>query len=492
MNGMFMAGLERLVSERRETPAVFALSERRTLSFADIAAEYRTMVTAFDRARVTTGGCVLVLTGNHASWFALFLTCLERGDVLMSLDPGTTRSEVERLRSRYCASAMVTRSSANYASGTTTMVLPGGLELHPFDGHESASFGDARLLKLTSGSSGEPKAVLTSEENLWNDGRHIVAAMGIEPRDVNYGVIPLSHSYGLGNLVAPLFLQGTAVALRDLFLPSQLFEDARSSGLSVLPGVPYLLQQIHQQHRQDGLPPSLRLVISAGAQIASSVVQSFKEDLGMKIHSFYGSSETGGITYDDEDELTEPINVGKPVPETAVSLRPDPRAPGEDKRICVGGNAVARGYFETSSDERLCAFADGEFASGDLGAFDERGRLFLTGRLTSFVNVAGRKVNPSEVEDVLLEMPEIADAMVLGLPCDRRGQRLVAFIVPRGDDPSSVRVRSYCAEKLSPHKIPRDLIVLGSMPRTTGGKVDRRALEALSGSSDTETSRDEP
>jgi len=339
---------------------------------------------------------------------------------------------------------------------------------------EPASFEDTLLLKLTSGSTGEPKAVQVSEENLWNDGRHIVEAMGIRANDVNYGVIPLSHSYGLGNLVAPLLMQGTPVALRELFLPGQLVEDARATSLSVLPGVPFLFEQILSQLRGAGcLPPTLRLLITAGAPMEPDLVASFKNDLGAKIHSFYGSSETGGITYDDEegDELGDPLTVGKAMPETDVTIR-------SDERLHVHGTAVARGYVQTSHDD-VAKFVDNGFLSGDTGVFDDHGRLFLTGRLSSFVNVAGRKVNPSETENVLLAMPDVADAKVLGLPCNKRGQKLVAFIVPRSPHLNTIEVRSYCAEKLSPYKIPRDLILLEAMPLTDRGKVDRKALEEL-------------
>ena len=149
-----------------------------------------------------------------------------------------------------------------------------------------------------------------------------------------------------------------------------------------------------------------------------------------------------------------------------------------DERIHVRGNAVAPGYVETS-DDPTGTFVDSGFLSGDMGAFDDHGRLFLTGRLSSFVNVAGRKVNPTETESVLRTMPDVADAKVIGLPCDKRGQKLVAFIVPRSPHLNPLDVRSYCAEKLSPYKIPRDLILLEAIPLTDRGKVDRKALEAL-------------
>ena len=478
MSGPLLAGFEKSLVDRGEETAIFALSEQRRLSFRDLALEADAIKSAFDERGVPNGSCVLELVGNRASWFALFLACLARGDTLVSLGAEVPSTEVEKLRSRYRVSAIV--QSAAHADwigrGAEVSTLPGKLHLMALEPDDPTPFKDTLLLKLTSGSIGEPKAVVVSEENLWNDGRHIVEAMGIRANDVNYGVIPLSHSYGLGNLVAPLLMQGTPVALRELFLPAQLAEDARATSLSVLPGVPFLFEQILSQLRgRGGLPPTLRLLITAGARIDPDLVTSFKKDLGAKIHSFYGSSETGGITYDDEedDKISDPLTVGKAMPETDVTLRSDDR-----ERVHVRGNAVARGYVETSDDD-MGKFVDNGFLSGDMGVFDDHGRLFLTGRLSSFVNVAGRKVNPSETENVLLAMPAVLEAKVLGLPCDKRGQKLVAFIVPRERELSTVEVRSYCAEKLSPHKIPRDLILLEAMPLTDRCKVDRRALEEL-------------
>lgn len=471
--GPLLAAFEKLVADRADAPAIFALSEQRVLTFEDLAAEAQAVRDALDAARVPDGSCVVDLVGNRASWFALFVACLARSNTLVSLSAEAPSSEVDKVSTRYHAAAIVRSlpGSDAGAGGVTTSRLPGGLELAPCEHDDPAPYPDALVLKLTSGSSGEPKAVVVSEENLYNDGRHIVDAMGIGSTDVNYGVIPLSHSYGLGNLVAPLLIRGTGVALRELFLPSQLVEDARATAISVLPGVPFLFEQILNQLGDAALPPSLRLLVSAGARIERPLVVSFKKRLAVKIHSFYGSSETGGITYDDDEDILDPLTVGTAMPETEVTI-------DRDERVHVSGNAVAAGYVEPSDGE-TGQFADSGFLTGDLGRFDDRRRLFLTGRLSTFVNVAGRKVNPGETEDVLRTMPGVRDAKVIGLACDRRGQKLVAFIVPRSNGLSPLEVRSYCARELSPHKIPRDMILLDELPRTDRGKIDRNELERL-------------
>ena len=159
--------------------------------------------------------------------------------------------------------------------------------------------------------------------------------MGIRAHDVNYGVIPLSHSYGLGNLVAPLLMQGTPIALRELFLPAQLAADARATGPVSATGCPIPVRANPLPASRGGEAYRRQCAFSSppGRGSTWNLVTSFKKELGTKIHSFYGSSETGGITYDDEeddnddddDKISDPLTVGKPMPETEVTLRRDER-----------------------------------------------------------------------------------------------------------------------------------------------------------------------
>jgi acyl-CoA synthetase (AMP-forming)/AMP-acid ligase II len=144
----------------------------------------------------------------------------------------------------------------------------------------------------------------------------------------------------------------------------------------------------------------------------------------------------------------------------------------------VSGNAVSSGYARTP-DESVSEFREGGFLTGDLGYFNSGGQLVLTGRASPLVNVAGRKVDPAEVERTLLALPEIADARVLGMPCAQRGQQVVAFIIRRDAALSPIAIRQRCASTLSTHKIPRRFVFLDRFPVDARGKIDRRALEAL-------------
>jgi long-chain acyl-CoA synthetase len=304
-------------------------------------------------------------------------------------------------------------------------------------------------------------------------------------------VIPVSHSYGLGNLMMPLLMQGTAFVLRDSFVPPQLPTDARQFGARIFPGVPFMFQYFIRNPPPDGWPASLSWLISAGAPLPPATLRAFHERFGVKIHSFYGATETGGIAFDDSDEIHDCAIVGRALPGVTITLRQEPAEPfaldphsairnpqSVRCRIHVRSAAVAGGY----SDDRRDGFDEDGFLTADYGAWDAGQRLTLVGRVSAFVNVAGRKVQPDEVEQVLQVMPGVSDVRVLAAPDARRGQQIVACIVAdrtRAGGVTTLAVRRFCAARLAAYQIPRTIIFLDAIPLTPRGKTDRAALDDL-------------
>src|SRR5205814_6676983 len=176
---------------------------------------------------------------------------------------------------RFGAAAIV--GPAAVAAGSTAIdptAPPGGDDLAIAARAEGTRrYPGTAMLKLTSGSTGAPKATLTTEAQLVADCTRIVAAMDIRPADIQIAAIPLSHSYGLGNLLLPLLLQGTSIVLRDGFVPHQVAADARRFSARVFPGVPFMFQYFLDNPPTDGWPPTLRRLISAGAPLAPEIVR---------------------------------------------------------------------------------------------------------------------------------------------------------------------------------------------------------------------------
>jgi acyl-CoA synthetase (AMP-forming)/AMP-acid ligase II len=163
------------------------------------------------------------------------------------------------------------------------------------------------------------------------------------------------------------------------------------------------------------------------------------------------------------------------MPGVTISLRADDEAAAGSGRIVVHSDAVALGYSEEDDEH---AFVDGGFITGDLGFVDSDGRLALTGRASPAVNVAGRKVHPAEVERVLRTMEGVDDVCVIAAPDARRGQQILACIISKRLT-SALEVRQFCAARLPPHKVPRAIIFLPSLPLTERGKTDRARLLSI-------------
>lgn len=438
------------------------------------------------RAGTASGQPVLSVAGNTPTAVALLLACRRLGIPLLPVDRGASTVEIASIAARFGARIVVAQAAS--VARPARLSLDDDLALFVFDDRvpaAQATWSGTAVMKLTSGSTGVPRATMTTDANLVADSVAITEAMEIGPRDRQLAAIPLSHAYGLGNLVIPLLIQGTAIVLRDGFVPHQFTPDGRRFGCTVFPGVPFMFDHLQQHLPAEAWPSSLVRLISAGARLEGETVSRFHRTFGLKIHSFYGTSETGGICFDRSPEVGGDPTVGRPLPRVTVTLKPEDGAPPGGGRVHVAGPAVASGYAGAAGDDASdeeSPFLDGGFLTGDLGRFDARHHLELHGRVSSFVNVAGRKVQPAEIETVLRSAPGVSDVRVLGAPDALRGQQLVACVVMEGGArDTGASLRAHCASRLAPFKIPRRFLFLDRIPLTERGKTDRIRLEALVG-----------
>jgi acyl-CoA synthetase (AMP-forming)/AMP-acid ligase II len=310
-----------------------------------------------------------------------------------------------------------------------------------------------RVIKVTSGSTGKPKGVFTTEANLIADCTNICTTMQIAPDDINLGAIPFSHSYGFSNLVMPLILQGTAVVATNAYLPQSLVDLANEHRCTVAPLIPMVFD--HLATSAHGKFESVRTFISAGAPLPVHTSRRFRERFGIPIHSFYGCSETGGITYDRQGGAAERGTVGSAMSGVDLAI--------ENSRLTVRSEAVAVGD---------------AFVTDDLVMLRDDGELVLTGRVSDLINTAGKKVNPREVEAVILQIEGVREAKVYGEAAGARGEVVAAAIVATAEV-TREQVREFCRARLSLHKVPRIVKLLDEMPVDERGKIKRAALATL-------------
>jgi long-chain acyl-CoA synthetase len=464
------ARVQRDAPDRAVLPAV---SPSRARTAGQVWADAVEVAAALARAGVGAGSLVAVSTGNDPSTCAAWLACRLRDAAVMPLDRASTAVERSDIMAAFRpAVSLVRLSDADRGEAAGGLrVIPSDVKARPHEGYPGAA-----VLKLTSGTSGRPKATFTTEAEALADAKHIIEGMGIAPDDVQMGAIPLSHAYGIGNLLLPLLMQGTALVLHNAFVPQQLADDARVFRARVMCGVPFMFDHFVKHPPAQGWPATLRWLVSAGAPLDTRTQMQFAGAFDVKIHSFYGTSETGGISFDATDAHATEATVGSPLPGVRVTLRPVEAESGQAGRVHVESAAVSTGY---AQDGVATEAFRGGFLTEDLGRFTPDGQLVLTGRMSGFINVAGRKVQPDEVERILRAMPGVADALVVGVGDRERGEQLVACVVPEGTPPTLFGVRRHCAQWLAPHKVPRRVIILDTLPRTERGKPDRAKLRQV-------------
>jgi acyl-CoA synthetase (AMP-forming)/AMP-acid ligase II len=372
---------------------------------------------------------------NGPDWLTLFLATQFAGIAALPLDPDLSleqgRIQAQRL------------GASHWWDGDAVHLLRPAPR--PWPG--------VAVIKATSGFTGAAVALPWQASHLLADYRQIRAGMGLRPSDINLGLIPFGHSYGLGNLVLPLLCDGIPIVTAAAYTITQVREWIKTHRPTVFPAVPVLFRLLHQSLGSNRLG-RLRLLISAGAPLPADVAQSFYARFGLRLHNFYGSSETGGICYDRSGQASLTGRaIGQPLPGVNVRL--------VRQRIVVTGKAVAA--------------PKGRQVLPDRGSWNGHGELILTGRIGRLANIAGRKVTLAEIESVLRSLPGVTDAW-----CSVGHRPGGDFLAAAVESPlAKAAIAALLAERLPAWKRPRVLLTLATFPRTARGKADPRALRRL-------------
>jgi acyl-CoA synthetase (AMP-forming)/AMP-acid ligase II len=294
--------------------------------------------------------------------------------------------------------------------------------------------------------------------------------MGISDADLNFGVIPISHSYGFSNLLTPLIARGVPVALSRDRTPRAILADIGRSNATVFPGMPLFYQAFCQMEHVPVLS-KLRLCISAGAPLPGAVAKKLREKFNLAIHSFYGASECGGICYDQEATSEQDGFVGQAMKGVDLQML-DPNAP--ESQIKVHSAAVGDGYFPEPHEEKL---SNRIFVPDDLLARDDSG-FKIVGRISDVINIAGKKVNPAEVEAHLLHFSGVRQAVVFGRPAvvgALRNEEVAACVVASPHIRESDLLR-FCRTALSAWQVPKQIFIMDAIPTNERGKISRQDL----------------
>ncbi len=471
---------------QRHGNAPLVVSRRRQASADDVDRAARSLGSRLAGLELPAGSIVALAVANGPAFLAALLAVRRAGAAALLLDARTPEAEIERAAAALGAAARLD-CRRGWPRGQQDFILaraepPAACRAEAGRaeaGRAEALPDDVAAIKLTSGSTGVPRGIVTPSAALVADDAQLAATMGLAADERILAAIPMSHSYGLSSVVLPALMRRSVLVLPDESDPLDPMVVARAREVTFLPTVPAYLQALLRRSRPPELPPSLRLVISAGAPLKPETATRFRHCYGLPVRVFYGASECGGIAFDRDGEAGERGSLGTPVEGVDITLEPVPGAgaAGGAGSVTIRSPAVARGYLPAAqADSRL---AGGRFRTRDLAVW-RGGELYLEGRLDDFINVRGKKVNPREVEAVLSRLEGVEDAVTLGVRPPGHDEPVVrAFIACRPGSLSDETVRAWCRRHLADYKVPRSIVLLDEIPRTARGKLDRAALLAL-------------
>lgn len=349
---------------------------------------------------------------------------------------------------------------------------------------------DVINIQYTSGTTGFPKGVMLTHNNVVNNGKQIGDYMKLTGQDRVCIPVPFFHCFGcvLGTLAA--VTHGSAMILLEQFDPLQVLKAVQEEKCTALHGVPTMfIAELNHPDFTKYDTSSLRTGIMAGSVCPIEVMKRVIEDMGAsEITICYGQTESSPVI--TQTKTDDPIGkrvstVGKPHPNVEVKII-DPvtgeempvGVPGE---LCTRGYHVMKGYYNNPEATREVIDVEGWLHTGDIAVMDENGYIDITGRIKDMVIRGGENIYPKEVEEFLYTHPDISDVQVVGVPDVKYGEELMAWIIPKeGVQLNEESVREFCKGNISHHKVPKYIEFTNEYPMTASGKVQKFKLREMS------------
>jgi long-chain acyl-CoA synthetase len=340
---------------------------------------------------------------------------------------------------------------------------------------------DEAIYLYSTGSTGVPKRVARTQYNLAALAENHTETVSWDYNDRVLFAVPISHTYGFGNFISAVKVGSTVVVCGD-FNRNRVLDLLERESITVFPSVPIMLDVLSKTYLSAPKDlSSLKLVISAGAPLEESTFHRFREKFSIYPRQLYGSTETGVISINlcGDEEIERRFNsVGRPVKNVVVKILGDDGkevGSGETGEIAVRSPSMTTGYFGLP-EETAKSFRGGYYFTGDLGMVDAEGYIYITGRKKFLINVGGFKVDPTEVEKLLMRHPDVVETAVLGVKDGAGNERVKAVIVSAC--PLEIReVLEFCSGRIAEYKIPQVIEFRSELPRSPTGKILREQLK---------------
>ncbi|OQO89675.1 hypothetical protein B1813_22500 [Saccharomonospora piscinae] len=479
----------------------------RSVSYAELERRTRRIAGHLVGLRLQPGDRAAIYLGNRVEMVESYFAILRAGAIGVPLNPRVSEAELAYLLDDSGARVVVTDPAhvaklANVLGERTdvSIVVTGGEGLPAEAPHGTKLFesmatvepatparddlglDDVAWMLYTSGTTGKPKGVLSTQRNcLWSAAACYVPVPGLSADDRVVWPLPLFHSLSHIACVVSVTAVGATARIVEGFAADEVLAAIEQDSATFLAGVPTMYHYLVRAARDSGFrAPHLRMCLVGGAITTAALRRSFEEVFSAPLLDAYGSTETcGSITINWPSGGGGEGSCGLPVPGLGVRVV-DPET-GIDVPFDVEGEVWVRGPsvmvgYHNQPEITAEVLQDGWYRTGDLATRDEAGYFTVTGRIKELIIRGGENIHPGEVEDVLRQLPDVADVAVVGKPHEVLGEVPVAFLVPGPSGLDPARLFAACYEQLSPFKVPEELYEIARVPRTPSGKIMRHVL----------------
>ncbi|HEY3276064.1 MAG TPA: class I adenylate-forming enzyme family protein [Syntrophorhabdaceae bacterium] len=449
---------------------------------------------------VRKGEHVGMCAPNSADWIAFYFGVLKAGAVAVTLAPLLTRDELVLLaghakpRFFFTTENRLQDLKPLIASGVVkTTIYPGGeIDMDRLLAMGSATFKpvdrgrkDVAAILYTGGTTGSPKGVMRSHENIGFSAHSIAYLERSIQTDLSICFMPFNHVFGQMHIMNSTIYSAGCLEMLPSFDLDRILELTESGVVTKFLSVPTVFIRLLSVPDLKKKLGKVRYCFSGGASLSLETVKQWKEKTGMTIQESYGQTECMPITFNHFYPEKHVVgSVGEPVFGMEVQIRDISTGKelpqGRDGEICVRGPAVMRGYLNNPEGTKAAFWGRDWLRTGDIGHFDEAGFVYLVDRLKDMIITGGENVYSREVEDALYAIPEIQECGVIGVPDKEWGERVVAYITLRpGKEISADALRASLKARLTSFKVPKEYIVIDDFPKLGVGKVLKRELRRM-------------
>lgn len=473
-------------------PDALALSDSlgTSWSFAELDQAAEAGAALLRLASAKRGDRVMILSENSAAAVAFLFACWKLGAVAVMVNARQSGAEVQRILDHSTPAVVVCTSAvspdalahADRLGATAQQGVFGSVHLaRPYASNADASLHDVAVLLYTTGTTGAPKGVMLTHDNLCFGGQASADLRQMSDKDLVYGVLPITHVFGLASVVVAACAAGAAVRLEARFSAAKLFA-ALQDGVTLLSAVPQMHALLMQYTAEQGLKAlgseKLRYVSSGAAPLDPSWKRKAEAFYGVALQNGYGMTETtAGVCATKNPIGAADISTGPALPGVEVKIGGE--TPAGCAEVLTRGPHVMKGYYKDRVATEQVLGPDGWLRTGDLGQLDAKGHLHILGRLKELIIHGGFNVYPPEVEAALNDHPNVVQSAVIGRAIEGDEEVLAFVQLAEGDTTTAEALAAFVKPRLAGYKRPARIILTHGLPAAPTGKILKHRLMAV-------------